>query len=56
MKIVLSAAEVVGPLSIANHWRSTATFWTASGFFRHVLPSSLETEVPRLTRPSRSTK
>jgi len=34
MKIVLSAAEVVGPLSTAYHCRSTATFWTASGFLR----------------------
>ncbi len=55
-KIVLSAAEVVGPLSMAYHWRSTAAFWTATGFLRQVLPSSLETEVPRLTSDSRSTK
>src|SRR5207248_11741636 len=55
-KIVLSEAEDVVPLSTAYHWRSTAVFWTAAGFFRQVLPASFETEVPRLTSDSRSTK
>src|SRR6476646_9129081 len=55
-KTVLSAAEDVVPLSTAYHWRSTAVFWTAAGFFRQLFPSSLETEVPRFTSDSRSTK
>src|SRR5437868_12388345 len=55
-KIVLSEAEEVVPLSTAYHWRSTAVFWTAAGFFRQLLPASFETEVPRLTSDSRSTK
>src|ERR1051325_4781359 len=53
---VLSAAAEVGPLSTAYHWRSTAVFSTATGFLRQVLPASFETEVPRLTSDSRSTK
>src|SRR5919201_2812385 len=55
-KIVLSDAAPVGPLSSAYHCRSTAEFCTAAGFFRHVLPPSFETEVPRFTSASRSTK
>src|ERR1041384_4831277 len=53
---VLSAAAEVVPLSTAYHWRSTAVFSTATGFLRQVLPASFETEVPRLTSDSRSTK
>src|ERR1043166_6022201 len=53
---VLSAADEVVPLSIAYHWRSTAVFCTAAGFLRQLLPLSFETEVPRLTSDSRSTK
>src|SRR5438132_5820464 len=55
-KIVLSAAAEVVPLSTAYHCRSTAVFSTAAGFLRQVLPPSFETEVPRLTSASRSTK
>src|SRR5919197_4774415 len=55
-KIVLSAADEVVPLSTAYHCRSTAVFWTAAGFLRQLLPLSFETDVPRLTRASRSTK
>src|SRR5919197_3599641 len=55
-KIELSAADEVVPLSTAYHCRSTAEFWTAAGFLRQLLPLSFETEVPRLTSASRSTK
>src|SRR2546423_13096434 len=55
-KTVLSVAAAVFPLSIAYHWRSTAVFWTASGFLRQVLPLSFETAVERLISDSRSTK
>src|ERR1043166_4931318 len=55
-KTVLSAAEAVVPLSTAYHCRSTAVFWTATGFFRQLFPLSFETEVPRFTSDSRSTK
>src|SRR6266581_3899676 len=55
-KIVLSEAEDVVPLSTAYHCRSTAVFSTAAGFLRQLLALSFETEVPRLTRDSRSTK
>ena len=55
-KTVLSAADALVPLSIAYHCRSTAVFWTAAGFFRQLLPLSFETDVPRLTSDSRSTK
>src|SRR5204863_246490 len=55
-KTVLSAAEDVVPLSTAYHCRSTAVFSTAAGFLRQVLPLSFETDVPRLTSDSRSTK
>src|SRR6478672_4197159 len=53
---VLSAAEAVGPLSIAYHCLSTVVFSTAAGFLRQLLPLSFETDVPRLTSDSRSTK
>src|ERR671930_781766 len=55
-KTVLSEAAEVVPLSTAYHWRSTAVFCTATGFLRQLLPLSFETEVPRLTSASRSTK
>src|SRR5690348_1543026 len=53
---VLSAALADGPLSSAYHCLSTAAFWTASGFLRHVLPPSFDTDVPRFTSASRSVK
>src|SRR3954452_14579119 len=55
-KIVLSAADDVVPLSTAYHCRSTAVFWTAAGFLRQLFPLSFETDVPRFTSDSRSTK
>src|ERR671930_1106165 len=55
-KIVLSEAEDVVPLSTAYHCRSTAVFSTAAGFLRQLLPPSFETDVPRLTSDSKSTK
>src|SRR5919197_6142626 len=55
-KTVLSEAAEVVPLSTAYHCRSTAVFCTAAGFLRQLLPLSFETEVPRLTSASRSTK
>src|SRR3954447_12717742 len=55
-KTVLSTAEDVVPLSTAYHWRSTAVFWTAAGFLRQLFPLSFETDVPRFTSDSRSTK
>src|SRR2546430_3321523 len=55
-KFVLWEPVDVVPLSPASHWRSTAVFCTAAGFFRQLLPLSFETEVPRLTSDSRSTK
>ena len=55
-KTVLSAADEVVPLSIAYHCRSTAVFSTAAGFLRQLLPLSFETDVPRFTSDSRSTK
>ena len=55
-KTVLSAALAVVPLSTVYHCRSTAAFCTATGFLRQLLPSSFETDVPRLTSASRSTK
>ena len=53
---MLSAALAVVPLSTVYHCRSTAAFCTATGFLRQLLPSSFETDVPRLTSASRSTK
>src|SRR5919201_6020356 len=55
-KTVLSEAAEVVPLSTAYHCRSTAVFCRAAGFLRQLLPLSFETEVPRLTSASRSTK
>src|SRR5439155_25341497 len=53
---VLSPAAPVGPLSTANHCRSSPVLVTQIGFFCQVLPPSFDTEHPRFASASRSTK
>ena len=53
---MLSAADDVGPLSIANHWRSLIALCTPNAFFRQMFPPSVDTATPTFRSPSRSTK
>ena len=55
-KTVLSAADAVGPLSTANHCRSSAALCTATGVLRQLFPPSFDTAAPMFAVASRSTK